>query len=435
MVDQRVREVGSHLFTILPPIIFYIVVAAFCRDAPYFDDYFSVLEPAITVRTDPSLATILETLVSQNNQHRIITTHIAAFTYMAIFGDISFWVLNFLGNGLLILAAFSIYRSIRIAGSGRADSVGSSTVLIVISCLLFNFSFFRLLSFPMAAVSVVGVYSFAIFGFYLVFRGHLLFGLVALAACAASQANGLIGIPLAALFLAMQRQWKGAMIAAAVALIVVGLYFSHYDFHATMSPLIDKFKPDDNAASTPIWTRLAYFLVQVGSLTTLNNRSMNLPVSLLAVPALTGIALLGIHLWLLARGHLTQRPAISAFLLFLLAAMAALSVVRIGDDFNEWVPVRYKLGSCLYAACTLGLVAEVLRHKGLVGQWFGQSLRMGAIAFWLASFVFLVPHINHFRSFTKPLTTEKWYTEQQAQAAAWVLAEAERLGLYAWKER
>lgn len=433
MARDTVSRSPSPALLAVPPLLFYLVVVLFCRNAPYFDDYFAILEPLVRIARDSTASIVFEALVSQGNQHRNIVVHVFALVNWLIAGTVSFWLLNLIGNLFLILGVYAMYRAIRDPlGEARKGTGADYLLLTVLVCLVFNFTYFRLLSFPMAAVAVIGVYCFAIFGFYLVFKGNLWGGVFFLLVAAASQANGLIGLPLAAFFLAVERQWRRALVVALIGVVVIALYFSNYDFHATMSPLVEKNGGAAQAAATPLWTRAAYFLVQVGSLVTLNNRAMNLPAAFLAVPAVTGVALITAHAWLLGAGHLKRRRAISAFLLFLLAAMAALSLVRIGTDYNEWVPVRYKLASCLYAAGILGTLAVVAGERGAWPRWSMRALYGASVLVWLGSLVFLIPHIAHYKAFSAPLATETWYTPQQAEAAAQVLSEAARLGIYSW---
>jgi hypothetical protein len=425
----NIQSISLALFILL----YYSIVAAFCPDAPYFDDFFSILEPLTRIAEDPSPQNIIASLVSQNNQHRVITTHIAAIVSWLVAGKVSFWALNLFGNILLLVAALAIVRSLQPTDQAQDKSKEISADKLVVVFLLFNFAFFRLLSFPMAAVSNFGVYAFAILGFWALFSGRTVVGFLSLAASAASQANGLIGLPLAAFFLVLNREWRRAAWASGLSLVTIGLYFWHYDIHAAMSPLIGADVQTSGGSPAPLSTRLLFLFVQIGSLGMLNNRAFNLPPALVIIPALIGAALLLLHIRLIWLGKLKQHPALSAFLLFLLAAFAAISLVRITPNINDWVAVRYKLISCLYAACLLGLVAKTTERKIWKRYSSGSILIAVAFIYWAVSLAYLLPHISHFRKFVAPLTTEQWYSKQEADAAALILNKAESLNLYKWK--
>ncbi|ANB75654.1 hypothetical protein AYM40_25275 [Paraburkholderia phytofirmans OLGA172] len=432
-IDGTTKKTIQNFSVVFVVILYYSIVVKFCPNAPYFDDFFSILEPLTRIAENPSRSNIIASLVSQNNQHRVITTHIAAIFSWLVAGKVSFWALNLFGNTLLLVAAFAIVRSLQPADQSMEKSNEVGTYKLVVAFLLFNLSFFRLLSFPMAAVSNFGVYAFAILGYWALFSGRTVVGFLSLVASVASQANGLIALPLAAIYLALNRDWRRAAWASGLSVVTIGLYFFHYDFHATMSPLIIANSQTDGGSSVSLPTRLLYLFVQIGSLGMLNNRAVTLPKELVIIPALTGVALIILHFRLLWVGALKERRALSAFLWFLLAAFAAISIVRINSNIDDWVAVRYKLISCLYAASLLGLVAKTTEKKIFAKySWSGVLISITFI-YWTTSFAYLLPHISHFRKFTAPLTTERWDSKQEADAAALVLSKAESLNIYKWK--
>ncbi|VVD34197.1 conserved membrane protein of unknown function [Paraburkholderia dioscoreae] len=416
-------------------IVYYAVVAAFCPNGPYFDDFFSILEPVVNLARRPGVSDWIAVLISQNNQHRVITTHLSAVASWMLLGHVSFWGLNLFGNLLLLLAAGSIKASIDAPDNARHLGRSAAASVLIIACLLFNFSFFRLLSFPMAAVSNVGVYAFAILGFWALFSGRTWAGFAALLASAASQANGLIGLPLATVFLLRQRDWRRAAWAAVSSAIVIGLYFRHYDLHATMSPMLSPPADASLGAHTSIPLRVVYLFVQIGSLAMLNNRAMHLPVAFVAIPFFTGIGLVWVHYRLVREGALAERPALAAFMLFLLAAFLAITVVRVSASVDDWVPVRYKLISCLYACSVVALSAAQFtqRHPGRVS--LSGVLAGCAMLYWLTSLIYLPVHVAHYRQYVAPLVTEAWYTQQQSDAARQILDEAQTMDIFRWRQR
>ena len=321
-----------------------------------------------------------------------------------------------------------------VARTGRGAGFGPGAICVfVTACLLFNLSFFRLLSFPMTALSNIGVYAFACGGFYLLSRNRLILAALLLTLSALSQANGLAATPVAVAYLLVHRRWRDAAIFLGLALVVTVLYLTSYSLHAGMSPMLHEAAGPAQGAA-PLWTHAAYFFIQIGSLVGVNHKALHLPLVLLIFPFAVGAGLLAAHVWLWREGTLKAYPGVAMLLLFLLAAFAAISVARVDPDAGEWLQARYKLISCLYAA---GVVGLLLRRFSPWLAWrprLGQVVVAAAAMFWLGTMIFLVPHVQHFRAFTRPLATETWTPVDQA-AARQLLQQAAQDGVYRWSGR
>jgi hypothetical protein len=421
---------------LLPVVAYYFVVIAFCRNAPYADDYFAILKSTLCAIRSSSAFDVLDALWAQNNEHRVFILRLLGYVEAQV-GPISFWSINLFGNLFMLVATYFTVRAqfprTRPLAIIRSITRHRQVALAVfsISLLCFNFTFFRALAFPTVAVSNIGVYAFAIAAFYYVTRGRYAQSICFLVASALSQANGLAVFPLAVGYLAMERRVRPAIVLAAVGLVVTVTYFIGYNIHASIwsAPMTDL--SAEGRSGVPFAYRIGYFLVQLGSIIGVNHAAMHLPLLLLTLPALFGAALLVTHIALTVKGAFKRRPALQLTLVFLAVSLGGMAAFRTNQDLQSWLASRYKLISCLYAAIIASTVIRQIVQWSAGGRraqlWYAAVLS----SFWLCTCVYLIPHISHYRSFTAPLAVEG-FSRQQRDVAKRILLDAEKAGLYHW---
>jgi hypothetical protein len=219
------------------------------------------------------------------------------------------------------------------------DRVGAPLVAAA-GFLLCHVTYYEGALMAMSALSNIGVLAFALACFHFAMKrgganaaAGLAFGLLA----AGSLANGLFALPVAAAACALRRQWPRAAAYGLVGLALWPLYMAGYEhpsYHA--SPLEALNRPLDTA-----WL----FVVTVGGMAKGVWRATAFGAVLLAALA-----------WLALGGFWRRRPAIAAFVAFILLSIAAAAVGRIG--FGVFWASRYAVNSSALAAVVFLLVTE-----------------------------------------------------------------------------
>jgi len=326
-ISSRRPSLAEIAWVGVPFLLYLLVLQHLWFNAPVWDDYDTILGLLIRADEIRTPGEWLAMVFGQHNEHRIAVTRLVALG-LASFGPIDFRVLMLVGN-LAVLGTFLfIWREFR--GHVPPGAIGAAAIV------MFQWSYYEASLMGSAALPHLGVVFFSFGCLHFALRDHpaaialgVLMGILA----AASQANGLLALPIAALGCAfLRRRWQAAIFGA-VALAAWILYFRGYVRPPHHPSLLA-------ALSSPV-TAVHLFLVVVGWV---------LPVGALIVAGLG---------WLTWKGFWKNHPVAALWTLFLLGTAAAATVGRAG--FGVVHASRYAIGStCLLVIVCLA-ICEVTR--------------------------------------------------------------------------
>ena len=120
----------SWLVILLPPAIYFYLIYSYSLNLPFADD-FTILSQAIRIIQSTNFSEQFSLLFASHNEHRVAFTRLAFTLSYALFGEIDFSFLIFLGNAALVALLYLFFKMLNIRH-------GNLIYFIPISILLFQ---------------------------------------------------------------------------------------------------------------------------------------------------------------------------------------------------------------------------------------------------------------------------------------------------------
>lgn len=312
-----------------PFAVFLSVLAWLWADAPVWDDYDAVLGLLLRAEGVHAPGEWLAMVFAQHNEHRIAVMRMATLALAGVAGQIDFRILMLAGNLALLGTMLFMWREFR---EVAAPILGAAAIAA------FQFSYYEASLMGSAALPHLGVIFFSIGCLYFSLRDGAIAAVLAVTLgllAAASQANGLFALPVAAAGCLVFHRRRRALVLLGFALAAWALYFHGYHRPPNHpSPLV--------ALSNPLYTAHFFFVVAGGVL----------PGTRLS--AILGLFIVAGLAWTLLRGVWRTHPVVVLWVAFLLASAAAAAVGRVG--FGVVHAPRYAIVSTMLIVI-LGLCA------------------------------------------------------------------------------
>lgn len=360
----------------IPIFIHIFILKIYLVNSPVMDDFDVILDDMIRMRNSNGFLEWLSVVVSQENEHRVVTIRLLSQTIFSLFGHIDFRWFAFIGSVFVISTLYFILKEYK------------NNIPLPVICagafLLFQFSYNEALLQSSAALSHLGVILFAFSSLYFALkpgRVNLLFCSIAGVLAACSQANGILVLPLAAVGCFIFNQRRRFIPLAILSGLILCLYFYNYAhppnhpsiFFAIKSPLV--------------FIRL--FLITIGGL-----------FPSLFIAQLIGAAILLGWGWLAWTGHWRRHPTVFLWAVFLLASALAIAAARAG--FGLFIGSRYAVNA------TFLLILLLFAVCSSTGPWTVRtniSILLGSAVFSLLITYAALPEVKE-RSFRASLLTE-----------------------------
>lgn len=211
-------------------------------DVPRWDDFHGILVPVDILLGKYTFAQKFTILFSQNNEHRVAVDRIMLWLITILTGKANMKTLAMIGTILVLFIEYLIVKSSRFR---RLDL----NYLIPIPFILFAPHYWEILQSLMVPFQIFSVIFFSFLAFYLVANKRpILYCILSVLFAVFSHGNGLLSLPLVALVLVAQRDFKALKYWGLFSIIIISFYFTGY------------VKPAWNPNISPLKAPLASFL-------------------------------------------------------------------------------------------------------------------------------------------------------------------------------
>lgn len=384
---------------ILTISVYYGAVYYFSYNMPYNDDYESILGFMNKYIEANDMMSRLQLIFSQHHEHRLVFTHIITLLQYKITGSVSFVLINAIGNMAVLVIYFTFLNIIR-NHHCAADSMNDHGLLAMMtSFLLFNLSFFILLTWAMASTSQLWCFAFSLMMCHFITKaGGFYIALIAGLGAVICQGNGLFVLIVGLWYLMCSKQWRRATILIIFTLSIFYIYFSGYNWEVkSTSPLQFPQK---------FISMVAYFLTFIGSLFSVSHSKLNLPGVLTIVPMMCGAIMISIFIYLTITEKKVFRPgSLQLFIIFLVITGMAAAFSRSHLGIAQAMAVRYKIVSTLFLICIIYLMYDYF-ISGKYGNRIRIVFCLGSILLWTSSLIYIYPLNMHMLALQQPITIQ-----------------------------
>jgi hypothetical protein len=376
MIDKRIYRAAL----VLVVLAYWWSAIHFSLNLPKGDDYFDVLHFLNEYRSAGNWWEKFRLILSQTNDHRTAFGHLVYLGTCALFGEIDFRLLIFVGSlgcmGITALFAWQFRET------------PALPLTAFIAAYMLNFQYWGSMFSPMASIANFWVLLLGFLSISLLFHtAKWAFAAACLAGVLASfsQGNGLLIWPFGFLCLLHRNRFRPGsaqqVLWCLLAIAVVAAFFWG-------------FSPHDEGGATGLtgldrgraaWRVAVWFLSFLGAALVFDSQSIPLAV-------LCGVSVLALSAWSFLF-FLPRKPAMAYAILFLVAGALVAAVGRSMFDFSSALSPRYKI----YSIClsVLGFVALQLRFRN---ARFGGAIQAGLMAFavvqCIAGYTFGIPALQ-----------------------------------------
>ncbi|MFC4161106.1 hypothetical protein [Chitinimonas lacunae] len=395
--------------------IFAWLVLRHGQNIPYWDDYEAGLRAMSRLLAQRDWFAFF---FEPNNEHIIATTRLVFLLDYLLTGQLDFRVVQWIGNlyllGLLGLLGWHQSR--------QPD--GHWSWLPLASLLLFTPRIYDSSLWAMAATSNYGVLFFSFLSFLLIDPRHGRRGVAAAAAAGVAaflcQANGLFCLGLLTLWLVSQRRWRAGLCLGLTALGCVLAYMlihQHFGTRTTESQSLALALQQPGQA-------LRFGLMFLGSLLPAAKPALALGAVLLA-----GVALA------LRQGIHRHTPFLFLCIALILSSAAATAFNRLVMGIDSALSSRYAINSALLAGL---LLCHFLNRITLRNWQFLLLLLVGSGVYgaivWRIQPEIEQRHRANATLHAASVACRPRFNHYSPELAAAILREADRRGLYQWRE-
>ncbi len=342
---RHVILVSICVLCLVAPVYYSHLVVANTVNAPYWDDYDSLIKFLNYFLESDSFGEKFGHVIVQHNEHRLIFLRLVAVSVFYSKGDLDFRLLCYTGNAALAVIALFLFLAFKTR----------KTFKILYFCpvlfLLFQPQHYDSVFWPTALFSYFYVLLFSLIALYflgksgwLSFVSASLFGILA----AFSQSNGLLVFVVGLGLLIVKKSYK----SAGVWLLISGMVWSGYFIGYSRLPG----NPPVGEALLNIKAWITYIFCFAGSAPGFSSLYPSL---------LLGIGIILWFIFLTARKYYQDNPTLYFLFLFVLLTMALNALFRSwkGVEFVLIQP-RYKFISvCAVILAYLSLCEIVQRKK------------------------------------------------------------------------
>lgn len=208
-------------------VLFYYAIIRFSLNFPIYDDYVAILQFLLDFKNANTLNEKWRLIWQQHNEHRIVFSKLVTLVQYGIDGTVSFRKQILIGNLGLLLIWFSLLYYL------KRQSYFSWWLMMPVTLFLFQFQYYELSFFAMAANSGIWVLGFACCSLYFLEKNSKAFDLCYALAfaiiCTFTQGNGWFVFPAGIVLLLIKRGSKREMsIWGAAGVLILIAYLIAY---------------------------------------------------------------------------------------------------------------------------------------------------------------------------------------------------------------
>ena len=339
MSKGRIKHFGTLLLIIAPPIIFFGLFFRYTINVPVNDDYRAILDNLNKTISTDSISEKISLFFSQHNEHRIVYDRIWTLLCYKINREVNFNYLSLIGNLSLFGIFFLWYQ--------KAQQINKQLLLIIpISILIFNVSFYENMTFAMATMSNITIFLFSLLSIHFLTKekltnGYLFSAILFFFFAVFTQGGGLFLVPISLFILAYRKLRKQLIIFSITSLLVILLYFYGYEspsYHpSALSTLID-FK------LRALWFSFA-FLGNAFSFNLIYTNDINKSVVLTSV---IGLLFFVAYLYLIKLKYYKKNLFIFSVLSLIILTSFITGVTRCQFGMETSGASRYRISSVLF---------------------------------------------------------------------------------------
>ena len=307
------------------------VHAQYATNVPYHDDYHTSLDLVIRYEDAESFRERSAVLLRRHAAHLTLVSNLANVLDWSIFGSLDFRRLVLLGFAFLV--AMISLLAMHFKGRNR-DLHCLLVALLCANCLTQGAGLW-----PLASLQNFPVLALIGGALWLLSQGrHLPCAVAALLVALATftSGNGVLGFAAGVAVLVFRRATKWALLAwLSWAVLVIGAYFHLRGGSGLLSGV------HQGGVKLSM-----YYLTFLGSM------AQVLPVFGGRLAPFLGGGIIGVTIWLAAKGYHRRNPHIAGWILFMLMTAGIVTLVRCGNPFGPPLVSRYAINSC----ATVGLL-------------------------------------------------------------------------------
>ena len=362
------RALGLVGVMLLPIAAAYGIMARYAVDAPYIDDYPTILGFSLKYeRLHGAGARLHYILADQWVEYKLVMIHLVSAALLGMTHHVSFSLLFWVGNLSLLPLLYVLWRSYFI---GETDRVRRLVLFLPVAFLLFAMNYGEALDWTATALGYLGTLTLCLGAIELLAPGGNAEGsrrggacVCALVACLMA-ANGFLLLPIGLFLLVPRRAYGWAGVWCGMFGVALLPYFVSYTRNARFG--------HGSVLLIP-----AFFLAFLGS-----------ALQFIPLAAAVGVMVLAVVAEAVRRGFWRTHPAAMLGVGWLLvsAALAAVGRGRTGLAFS--VVSRYRIYSDLLLIFCYGYLAERVRNK----RWVSAGNRRRLYAAALVGAVLLCVH-------------------------------------------
>lgn len=329
-----VKKASVWFAMLIPPIVFYALLAKTLMSFPLQDDYHAILGFLLQWKGKRGFGRIVEIVSFQHNDYRCMFENAIVALQYTVLGHTDLKALSILGD-LCVIPLFAVlYLIWRECGRPLDYRL---LAFVPVSWILFQLQYESTLNFATSGLQCIPVLMFALLTCYFAAKaGKLAFlgAIVSLLLSIASYANGLFLIPVCSILFLQRREFKRLAVWCLVGAISCLVYFYGYNFAAeSASTHMDNIVLGILGRFSPI-----YATAFLGSIAAIRN----------PLPAIVlGITLVGIFAFATRDRLFARQPALYYSALFILVTGLAVSGLRSSYGLASALGSRYRINSTL----------------------------------------------------------------------------------------
>lgn len=345
-----------------PIVFFYKTLLTEAVNIPYQDDYDSVLRFLNSLIQMSGLhSRVINTLTAQHNEYKLIFENVVFAAQYYTFGRINFVALIGLGS-LFVLLSFLVV--LRMACTNDQKFAGLLPVLVPCAYLMFQLQYASALDWAMTSLQNMPAIFFVLLSIFFLSRDTtrtFYAASVSLALAISASGNGFFLVPVGALLLIQNRQYKHLVIWSALTIGCMAGYFWRYNFHATQTHV------GESVLQSSHHFNFLYTMSFLGA--------SGAGVSNYKPSVFLGIILLGLFAHSIWKKYYRTNSAIFYSMLFILITSMGVAFLRGDGGVLQSLASHYRMYSNLFLVLAYIYAAHMM-SKARVSQ----NVKLGAFA-------------------------------------------------------
>ena len=341
---------------LVPAALFFGILWSHATTLPIgADDYHAILEFANHwTQIHGFVPKLMHILTFQQNEYKLLFESALVAAQFGILGHIELSWFIVLGNAFVLLIFF-VLASIFMTTLGVAEQSLRTRLLLLapVSLLLFQLQYATTLDWAMGALQNITVIFFSLWSILLLSRqgrGAFLMACAAMLLAISCSGNGFMIGPVGLLMLLQQRRWRDGLLWAAAILLMMCLYFFHYNFRSSQAV------PGDTVGHAFLHFSPLYGLSFLGSSVARYEST---------APSIAfGVVLCAVFVLAVVKRYYRTNPAVFFSMVFVLMTALGVAGLRSNLGIVQSLASRYRIYSNLMLIFAYMFLVQTLLLRG-----------------------------------------------------------------------